>query len=126
LEKTWSDRCVSLSSSPASRSRHAAAASSPAICTESSCDKDWPTKSQLVACLDSKDRQVWATEEPATLDLYDSFARQRDALARDLDRKEIDEDQYLERLRKLKNETRAQMAARRGQKSEPDQAPAQP
>jgi flagellar motility protein MotE (MotC chaperone) len=93
---------------------------------ESSCDKDWPTKSQLVACLDSKDRQVWATEEPATLDLYDSFARQRDALARDLDRKEIDEDQYLERLRKLKNETRAQMAARRGQKSEPDQAPAQP
>jgi hypothetical protein len=93
---------------------------------ESSCDKDWPTKSQFVACLDSKDRQVWAKEEPATLDLYDRFARRRDALARDFDRKEIDEHQYLERLHKLKHETRAQMAARRGQNSEPDQAPAQP
>jgi hypothetical protein len=93
---------------------------------EASCDKDWPTKSQLVACLDTKDHQVWAKEEPATLDLYDSFARKRDALARDFDEKKIDKNQYFERLRKLKDETRAQMAARRGEISGSDQAPAQP
>jgi hypothetical protein len=93
---------------------------------ESSCDRDWPTKTQLVACLDSKDHQVWAKEEPATLDLYDTFARQRDALARDFDQKKIDEDQYLKRLRKLKDETRAQMMARRVGRSGTDQLPAQP
>jgi len=93
---------------------------------ESSCDKDWPTKSQLVACLDSKDHQVWAKEEPATLDLYDTFAWQRDALARDFDQKKIDEHQYLERLHELKDQTRAQMAARRSEKSGADQVPAQP
>lgn len=80
---------------------------------ESACEQGWPSKSALVACLNDEDRRVWASEQPSTLDLYDSFARRRQALASTYDQGLMSEDQYLQRLRQLKDETRSEMEARR-------------
>lgn len=81
---------------------------------ESSCDRKWPSKTELVQCLDRQDRAVWSKEEPATLDLYENFAQKRQALAMAYDRGQISESQYHDRLDTLKKDTRAQMQQRRG------------
>ena len=70
-------------------------------------------KAAFVACLDAQDRPVWAHEEPATLDLYDGFARRRAALARQLDQGTIDDAHYRAELASTVKDFKGQVAARR-------------
>lgn len=76
-------------------------------------DRQWPNKAALAACLDSRERPVWARDEPSTLELYDAFARQRDALARQYDQGSLTDEQYRAKLDRTATEFKARIANRR-------------
>src|SRR5579885_711190 len=73
----------------------------------------WPGKEPLVRCLDARERPVWAKDEPATLDLYNRFARERADLASQFDQGKLDEAQYRDRLAAVEHDLRAEITARR-------------
>ena len=72
-------------------------------------------KSALVACLNAHERPVWAKDDPATLDIYDQFARHRATLAQQYDSHAITEQQYRAQLDQLEADSRAELAQRRKQ-----------
>ena len=71
-------------------------------------------KSSLVHCLNERERPVWAKEDPDTLDLFDHFAAERMELARRHDGGVLTREQYQAELQRIEAGTRAQLAARRG------------
>jgi hypothetical protein len=78
-------------------------------------DQSFKEKSALVACLDAHERPVWAKDDPGTLDIYDHFAQQRAALARQYDSGAITHQQYSSQLDQLESDARNQLAQRRKQ-----------
>lgn len=80
-------------------------------------DRDWPTKTALVSCLAAQERPVWAKDEPATLDVYDSYAARRRALAEALDQKKLTSDQYDDKLDELNRRAGAALKQRRRQEA---------
>lgn len=75
-------------------------------------DQGFKDKSALVTCLSEHERPVWARDDPATLDIYDRFAQDRAALARQYDDKAITQQQYRAQLDRLEAESREQLAER--------------
>lgn len=83
---------------------------------DTSCeDRHFKDKTALVACLAKTERPVWARDEPATIDLYDDFAKQRTELARQYDSGAITQQQYRDRLDQLTASTRTKLTERRRQ-----------
>ncbi|HWI26994.1 MAG TPA: hypothetical protein VN668_08475 [Stellaceae bacterium] len=78
-------------------------------------DKDWPNKTALVSCLAAHERPVWAQEEPSTLDLYDDYARKRQALAQQRDQGSLTEEQYNKQLWALDHASRDKISERRNE-----------
>jgi hypothetical protein len=76
-------------------------------------DQHFKEKVALDDCLGARERPVWAREDPATLDLYDGFARARAALARQYDSGAITERQYSDKLDQLETETAKAIDQRR-------------
>jgi hypothetical protein len=76
-------------------------------------DQHFKDKAALDDCLGARERPVWAREDPATLDLYDGFARARAALARQYDGGTITERQYNDKLDQLESETAKTIDQRR-------------
>lgn len=80
-------------------------------------DREFKDKSALAACLGEHERPVWAKDDPATLDIYDGFARERAALARHYDDGAITRQQYDAQLDRLESDARTQLAQRHKQAS---------
>ncbi|HUC68503.1 MAG TPA: hypothetical protein VMA53_24000 [Stellaceae bacterium] len=78
-------------------------------------DQHFKDKAGLDDCLSAHERPVWAREDPATLDLYDGFARARAALARQYDSGAITERQYSDQLEQLESATAKAIDQRRKQ-----------
>ncbi len=76
-------------------------------------DQHFKDKAALDDCLGARERPVWAKDDPATLDLYDGFARARAALARQYDSGAITERQYSDKLDQLETETAKAIDQRR-------------
>jgi hypothetical protein len=76
-------------------------------------DEHFTDKAGLDDCLGVHERPVWAKDDPATLDLYDGFARARAALARQYDSGAITERQYSDRLDQLEADTAKALDQRR-------------
>jgi hypothetical protein len=76
-------------------------------------DQHFKGKATLDDCLGARERPVWAREDPATLDLYDGFARARTELARQYDSGAITERQYSDKLDQLETETAKAIDQRR-------------
>jgi hypothetical protein len=70
-------------------------------------------KSALVECLAERERPVWQRDEPQTLDLFDQYAAQRGAIAKERDAGTLTDDQYEKRLSDLAREFRARVTDRR-------------
>jgi hypothetical protein len=76
-------------------------------------DQHFKDKAGLDDCLSARERPVWAREDPATLDLYDGFAKARAALARQYDSGAITEGQYSDQLDQLESATAKAIDRRR-------------
>ena len=76
-------------------------------------DQHFKDKAALDDCLGARERPVWAREDPATLDLYDGFAKARAALARQYDSGAITEGQYSDKLDQLESDTAKAIDQRR-------------
>jgi hypothetical protein len=77
--------------------------------------QNFTEKTALVTCLNAHERPVWAKDDPKTLDIYDHFAEQRVALARQFDSGALTQKQYREQLDQLETQSRAAIAERRQQ-----------
>jgi hypothetical protein len=78
-------------------------------------DQHVKDKASLDDCLSAHERPVWSREDPATLDLYDGFAKARAALARQYDSGAITEGQYSDQLDQLESTTVKAIDQRRKQ-----------
>ena len=70
---------------------------------------NFAAKSALVDCLTSRERPVWATDEPQTLDLYDQYAAARGELAKQRDAGTLSEKDYETRLGEISRDFRARV-----------------
>ncbi len=64
-------------------------------------DQDFKSKLALDECLTAHERPVWEKDEPATLGVYDSYAKKRAELGRELDGRLITREQYDDNLEQL-------------------------
>jgi hypothetical protein len=78
-------------------------------------DQHFKDKTGLDDCLSAHERPVWAKEDPATLDLYEGFAKARAQLARQYDSGAITEGQYSDQLDQLESATAKAIDQRRKQ-----------
>lgn len=64
-------------------------------------DQDFKSKLALDECLTAHERPVWQKDEPATLGVYDEYAKKRAELGRELDGSLITRQEYDDNLEQL-------------------------